>query len=281
MLFAQKILLIIQQSCWSAICFQFTPVRWLIRRSDNGFGFIAYGNTNTGGSGGNKYIRFTVSLKGHSSRTYSRSDAARARISPLYSRPTDNSLCSASNMVKLKGTSDIADNNNTLQIPNQNQDNQDVLICGFGLGTSANGLDGDNISGENDTNDIIEAGDYGKATLDGLGGNDYLRGTLEADTLTGGDGDDTLVGREENDVLNGGSGQNTYLPGEGDDTVNGGSGLDIVFFSGERSNYTIDGACSTTSCTVSGYGASKSNGTNTLREVEIVIFRDARMDLED
>lgn len=248
---------------------------------DNGFGFIAYGNTNTGGSGNNKYIRFTVSLKGNSSTIYTQSDAARARISPLYSRPTDNSLCSAANMVKLRGTSDIADNNNTLQIPNQNLSNQDVLICGFGLGTSANGLDGDNISGGNDTNDIIEAGDYGKATLDGLGGNDYLRGTLEADTLTGGDGDDTLVGREENDELNGGSGQNTYLPGEGDDTVNGGSGLDIVFFSGERLNYTIDGACSTASCTVTGYGAYESSGTNTLREVEIVIFQDARVDLED
>jgi len=91
----------------------------------------------------------------------------------------------------------------------------------------------------------------------------------------------TLVGREENDVLNGGSGQNTYLPGRGNDTVNGGSGLDIVFFSGERSNYSLDNACSTRACTVSGSGASESDGENRLSNVEILIFQNARVDLED
>ena len=155
------------------------------------------------------------------------------------------------------------------------------MICGFGLGTRARGLDGDTISGGNDTNDIIEAGDYGKARLDGLGGNDFLRGTREADTLIGGSGDDTLVGREQNDVLNGGGGQNTYLPGRGGDTVNGGSGLDIVFFSGKRSNYSLDSACSTTSCTVSESRASGSDEENKLSNVEILIFQDARVDLED
>ena len=247
----------------------------------DGFGFIAYGSTITGGTGDNKYVRFTLSLKGHSSSTYTQSDAARARISPLYSRPTENSLCGAANLVKLRGRSDTADDNNTLEIPNQNLSNQDVLICGFGFGSSADGLDGDNISGEDATNDIIEAGDYGKATLNGLGGNDFLRGTLEADTLSGGSGDDTLVGREENDELNGGSGQNTYLPGEGDDTVNGGSGLDIVFYSGERANYTLDNDCSTTSCTVSGSGDAELDGSDTLSGVEILIFQDAREDLKD
>ena len=248
---------------------------------NDGFGFIAYGSTITGGAGDNKYVRFTLSLKGHSSTRYSQSDAARARVSPLYSRPTENSLCGAANMVKLRGTSDIADDNNTLQISNPNLANQDVLICGYGYGSSAKGLNGDNISGGDGTNDIIEAGDYGKATLNGLDGSDFLRGTKEADTLSGGDGDDTLIGREENDVLNGGSGQNTYLPGKGNDTVNGGSGLDIVFFSGERTNYTLNNLCSTTSCKVKGSGASASDGSNTLSGVEILIFEDARVDLED
>ena len=248
---------------------------------NDGFGFIAYGSTITGGAGDNKYVRFTLSLKGHSSTRYSQSDAARARVSPLYSRPTENSLCGAANMVKLRGTSDIADDNNTLQIPNPSLANQDVLICGYGYGSSPNGLNGDTISGGDGTNDIIEAGDYGKATLNGLDGSDFLRGTKEADTLSGGDGDDTLIGREGNDVLNGGSGQNTYLPGKGNDTVNGGSGLDIVFFSGERTNYTLNNLCSTTSCQVKGSGASASDGSNTLSGVEILIFEDARVDLED
>ena len=89
------------------------------------------------------------------------------------------------------------------------------------------------------------------------------------------------MGREQNDVLNGGGGQNTYLPGRGGDTVNGGSGLDIVFFSGKRSNYSLDSACSTTSCTVSGSGDAELDGSDTLSGVEILIFQDAREDLED
>jgi len=246
-----------------------------------GFGFLAQGSTASGGVGGNKYVRFTLSVKGHSAQTYTQTDAARARISPLYSRPTENSLCGAANMVKLRGTSQVADTNTTLQIPNQNLINQDVLICGYGYGSAANGDTGDVISGGDATNDIIEAGDYGESSLSGLGGNDYLRGTLEADTLDGGTGDDILIGRGENDELNGGTGQNTYLPGEGDDTVNGGSGLDIVFFSGDKINYTLDGACSTTTCEVTGSGPSASDGTNQLNGVEILIFQDARVDLED
>jgi len=246
-----------------------------------GFGFLAQGSTASGGAGDNKYVRFTLSVKGHSAQTYTQTDAARARISPLYSRPTENSLCGAANMVKLRGTSQVADTNATLQIPNQNLTNQDVLICGYGLGSAANGDPGDVISGGDATNDIIEAGDYGESSLSGLAGNDYLRGTLEADTLDGGSGDDILIGRGEDDELNGGNGQNTYLPGEGDDTVNGGSGLDIVFFSGQRANYTLDLACSSTTCTATGSGASASDGANQLNGVEILIFQDARVDLED
>ena len=81
--------------------------------------------------------------------------------------------------------------------------------------------------------------------------------------------------------MNGGSGQNIYLAGAGDDSINGGSGLDIVFFAGERANYTLDGSCSTTSCTISGSGESEADGEDVLSGVEILIFQDARVDLED
>jgi len=150
-----------------------------------------------------------------------------------------------------------------------------VLICGRGFGSSALGVQGDTITGSDGANDILEAGDYGLATLNGMGGNDVLRGTVEADALNGGGGDDILIGRAGNDVLNGGSEQNSYLPGNGNDTVNGGPNLDVVFFSGNRAGYTLSD-CSKSNCTVTGL-----DGTDTLNNVEILIFKDARIDLPD
>lgn len=108
-----------------------------------------------------------------------------------------------------------------------------------------------------------------------------MRGTLEADELNGGSGNDTLVGRGGNDQLNGGTEENSYLPGEGNDTVMGGSGLDIVFYSGPRSDYSLSGGCSKASCTVTASGASAADGSDTLTGVEILIFNDARVDLPD
>ena len=100
-------------------------------------------------------------------------------------------------------------------------------------------------------------------------------GTLEADTLNGGGGDDVLSGRAGNDVANGGSEQNSYLPGAGNDTVSGGANLDVVFFTGNRSSYTLNN-CSKSNCSVSG-----PDGTDTLTNAEILIFQDARVDLPD
>lgn len=102
-----------------------------------------------------------------------------------------------------------------------------------------------------------------------------MRGTLEADSLNGGGGDDVLIGRDGKDTLNGGTEQNSYLPGAGNDTVNGGPNLDVVFFSGNRASYTLSG-CTKSSCSVTG-----PDGTDTLKNVEILIFADARVDLPD
>ena len=220
-----------------------------------------------------KQASFTLALKGHSRVTYSQQDSAHTRISPLYSRPNENSLCDAANLVRLEGSADKAD---TLVMSiAQVQVGEDVLICGRGAGTSAKGLTGDNITGSDGANDILEAGDFGRANLDGKGGNDVLRGTLEADSLNGGNGDDVLIGRDGNDTLNGGGEQNSYLPGSGNDSVNGGPNLDIIFFSGQRNAYNIN-SCSKSSCSVSG-----PDGTDSLKNTEILIFRDARVDLPD
>lgn len=235
--------------------------------SSTGGGFIATASSDA------KRANFTLALKGHARITYSQEDAARTRINPLYARPNENSLCDAANLVRLEGSAATAD---TLVMSiAQVQLGEDVLICGRGYGTRATGAQGDTITGSDGANDILEAGDYGKATLDGKGGNDVLRGTLEADTLFGGSGDDVLVGRDGNDTLNGGTEKNSYLPGGGDDTVVGGPGLDVVFYKGPRGSYSI-GSCSKTSCSISG-----PEGTDTLTNVEILIFTDARYDVPD
>lgn len=233
----------------------------------SGAGFSASASTDA------KQANFSLALKGHARVTYSQPDSARTRISPLYARPNENSLCDAANLVRLEGSANKAD---TLVMSiAQVQVGEDVLICGRGFGSSAVGAQGDTITGSDGANDILEAGDYGRAALDGKGGNDVLRGTLEADTLNGGSGDDVLIGRAGDDVLKGGTEQNSYLPGSGNDTVNGGPNLDVVFFSGNRASYTLNG-CSKTICTVIG-----PDGTDTLNNVEILIFQDARVDLPD
>ena len=58
--------------------------------------------------------------------------------------------------------------------------------------------------------------------LSGLGGNDTLIGTEQADELSGGGGSDVLFGKGGNDSLYGGAGA---------DSLDGGLGLDIAGFS--------------------------------------------------
>ena len=241
--------------------------------ADEGGGFISSSNT----SNSSKYADFILALKGHATVKYGQVTAARSRISPLYTRPTVNSLCDASNMVKVKGTSgpdtDLsAENISVLR-------GEDILLCGYG--------GGDSITGSS-ANDIIEAGDTGSSTLTGAAGNDVLRGTNDADTLFGGPGNDVLVGRGGNDKLVGdleaqdiGDDQNIYLPGNGNDTIQGGQGLDIIFFSGNQGEYIIVGTtespCNTESCTVE----TSEGETKKIYDSEILIFNDARLDLPD
>lgn len=211
-----------------------------------------------------KHLSFTLALKGHSTVRYGTATGARTRISPLYSKPSDGSLCEASNLVNVAGKAGEPDN---ISVPlSQIKSGEDVLICGYG--------GGDTITGS-EANDIIEAGDIGTSYLYGKAGNDFIRGTTQTDYLYGEEGNDVLVGREGDDELNGGDGQNTYLPGTGEDTINGGSDLDIVFFEGPRSDFTTDG-CSKALCDVID---KRTNETNDLTGVEILIFNNARLDL--
>jgi Ca2+-binding RTX toxin-like protein len=178
----------------------------------------------------------------------------------------------------------------TLSVPIGALTSEDeVLMCGKG--------GGDTITGS-DVNDILECGDgvssgMSTCTLYGKVGNDRLLGSNQNDTLYGDslsdspatNANDELVGRGGNDTLLGGPGQNLYLPGPGNDTIGGGDGLDVAFFKGVRSDYTLSPGCSKSSCTVTDNAEATADGTrpegsDTLTGVEILIFKDARIDLD-
>jgi Ca2+-binding RTX toxin-like protein len=70
--------------------------------------------------------------------------------------------------------------------------------------------------------------------LNGLAGNDTIRGSTYNDGIDGGDGTDTLYGYGGNDALNGGAGVDTLYGGVGNDTLHGGADGDFLY--GEDGN---------------------------------------------
>jgi type II secretory pathway pseudopilin PulG len=244
-----------------------------------GHGFIA-------NSSDSKSFTFNLALKGLSTRAYSQDAGVHSRVNPLYPRPGEGSLCGGGMYNWAVGSTNGPD---TLSVPIGALTSEDeVLMCGKG--------GGDTITGSN-VNDILECGDGGingmdACTLYGMAGSDRLLGSNQNDTLYGDHPDintnetrNELIGRGGDDRLYGGSGQNLYLPGPGNDTVVGGSGLDVVFFKGERKDYTLSAGCSKSSCTVTDNAAASADGTrpegtDTLSGVEILIFKDARIDLD-
>ena len=219
---------------------------------------------NATASSNQKKASFSIALLGHvTNRTYRQSDSARTRITPYQSRPSENKLCVADNYIRLEGTEDA----DVLEMGiGEVLEGEDILICGRG--------GNDTIIGSDQANDILEASGSGDVSLTGMSGDDVLRGADGNDTLNGGEGNDELIGGAGNDTLNGGPGNNRYLPGLGNDTIQGSSGLDLVFYPGKRSGYTLNGNCSQASCTIS-----SASGTDVLTNVETIIFDDARVDL--
>lgn len=201
----------------------------------NGFEVVSVSNDN-------KEVEFRLSLRGQKLNTVAlaQNDASQAQITPLFNRPTDLTYCIGTAFVKIQGELNIPDILTPAVGSNQGKD---ILICGNG--------GGDTITGGDQTNEILEAGDNGGlirintaipaddgilcdsgnsdcveigSRMDGLSGNDTLRGTDDSsrpDILNGGDGDDSLIGRRGFDLLNGGCGNNEYLPGLGKDIING------------------------------------------------------------
>lgn len=224
-----------------------------LNASSTGSGFSASIDSNSNG----KLSEMVLSLKGDNAGNFQLASNASSRISPLFNIPKESTTCTMADNFADLGNSSA----NSITLSSSG------IACGNGGGDTINGSSGD---------DVLEAGDSGVATINGNDGNDFIRGTNDNDTLNGGVGDDVLVGRGGNDSMNGGAGTNYYRPGLGNDTITGSStSLDIVFFPENISLYNT-GSCSRSSCTV----VSSTEGTKTMSNIKILIFKDSRVDLE-
>jgi Ca2+-binding RTX toxin-like protein len=98
-----------------------------------------------------------------------------------------------------------------------------------------------------------------------------VQGTDFNDTLIGNSGSNSLAGLAGDDVLNGGVGFDNLVGGAGNDTLNGGLDNDNASYSGQASDFlirrTFGGAF-----TVQDLRTGSPDGTDTLREVELLAF---------
>ena len=92
------------------------------------------------------------------------------------------------------------------------------------------GLGGDDFITGSIANDLLY-GDADDDTLWGNAGNDTLYGGTGNDTLYGNAGNDLLYGDAGNDTLEGNAGNDTLVGGTGNDRLEGGEGNDVYVFS--------------------------------------------------
>jgi Ca2+-binding RTX toxin-like protein len=105
------------------------------------------------------------------------------------------------------------------------------------------------IGGATAGNDTLGGFNNHSNRIDGLDGNDLLRGGRLTDALSGGaghdtlngaDGDDLLDGGSGNDVLDGGEGGDTLIGGDGNDSLSGGNGNDLYRITGRSGRLWIN-----------------------------------------
>lgn len=133
--------------------------------------------------------------------------------------------------------------------------------------------------------DLID-GLTGNDTLLGLGGDDTLLGSVGADSLdgssgndslTGNAGRDTLLGDGGNDILEGGAHGDQMSGGTGDDTLDGGTGRDTAIYGGGQQNYNVTFDAASGMWAVE--DAAGDEGTDGLRDIEVLQFADATQEL--
>jgi prepilin-type N-terminal cleavage/methylation domain-containing protein len=228
-------------------------------------------------NGVRKSLHYKLCMSGLTKYKYSQSVNTYSRISPVFSYPNTNSLCSdefltIEGFYKLEGGTTSAD---LLELPSSGLSAyNDILICGYGGGDTING---------STANDVLEAGDSGNslepgAIMNAYSGSDRLLGGYGNDTLNGGEGDDVLIGGEGNDNMNGGSGDNQYLAGAGTNSIAGGNGLDVIFLDQNKADVSGLSNCKRSGCNL-GYSISENPGSISATGAEVIIFRDGRYDI--
>jgi Ca2+-binding RTX toxin-like protein len=81
----------------------------------------------------------------------------------------------------------------------------------------------------NSNNNIIKVSGYGKAIINGVGGNDTLVYSGKSSVkIDGGEGDDFIVSSDGNDFLLGGIGNDVIFANGGNDAIVGGGGNDLI-----------------------------------------------------
>ena len=80
----------------------------------------------------------------------------------------------------------------------------------------------------------------GGFVIDGLEGNDLIKGSHFADQLSGGNDKDFLVGFSDDDTLSGGHGRDCLSGGDGNDSLDGGSGADLLIGGSGDDIYVVD-----------------------------------------
>lgn len=123
----------------------------------------------------------------------------------------------------------------------------DVSTWGFEKIASAlvNGTDADNDFDFSSIHVVTSNPNFG---LNGLGGDDTLRGVIDAkNILVGGEGNDTLTGGRTVDTLIGGDGRDTLLGARGADQLDGGLGKDRLNGSLDNDIFIYHSAAESTS----------------------------------
>ena len=114
-------------------------------------------------------------------------------------------------------------------------------------------------------NDSVYA--YGKSTVNGGAGNDYIFTTGSANRLYGEEGNDTILGGSANDTLDGGVGNDSLRGGSGNDHLYGGNGNDTLYgdngndyISASAGNNKLYGGNGNDTLSTGGYGSNYLDG---------------------